>query len=448
MRLLPVFADDARAVASALDRMPPAELRKLPLAGVPIAIKDTTDVAGRRTTFGSRALRENISAGDAVVVERLRRAGAIIIGKTTTPEFGTSRFTESALFGITRNPRDLSRTPGGSSGGSAAAVVAGCVPLAEGTDAGGSVRIPAALCGCIGFKPSFGLIPMATYRGGVDLFWHHGPLARTVEDVALFVAVCAGPDDRDWLSLPMAFRKPRLGGHLKGWRVALSIDLGVFSVRDDVAQNTLEAARCLRDLGAHVTPVELGWTPELIELTDWEFAAFVASEYGELADAQGDLLSEKTHRLIRLGRGLTAMDLKHAQAARLRLWQGLARVFVDHDALICPTTARTAPPVDFDEAELDKRDATGRIVTLDMTVPFSVNGVCPALSIPSGVGSDGLPTALQIVGPRYADGRTLQLAGAYERATSALQANLRAPIPVSASCKSGVPQEVQSPCTK
>ena len=173
-----------------------------PLAGVPLAIKDLTPTAGRRTTLGSRAFEHNVPERSALIVERLEQAGAIMVGKTTTPEFAYSSFTDSPLWGITRNPWDLSRSPGGSSGGSGAAVAAGCVPLAEGSDMGGSIRIPASWSGVVGLKPTVGRIPLDFLPSQVDLIHHVGPLARTIDDARAFLRATAGPSDRDLISLP------------------------------------------------------------------------------------------------------------------------------------------------------------------------------------------------------------------------------------------------------
>ena len=203
-----------------------------PLHGVPIAIKDLTPTKGKRTTMGSYAFEHFVPEESALIVERLLGAGAIMVGKTTTPEFAYSSFTESPLWGVTRNPWDTDRTPGGSSGGSGAAVASGCVPLAEGTDMGGSVRIPAAWCGVVGLKPSYGRIPLDFLPTQFDTIHHFGPLARTVEDARLFLSVAEGPDERDIMSAVAAARPlgARSTDPVEGLRLALDVDLG--SLRD------------------------------------------------------------------------------------------------------------------------------------------------------------------------------------------------------------------------
>ena len=206
------------------------------LHGVPVAVKDTTPVAGHRTTFGSRAFEHFVPERDAYIVGALRRAGAVIIGQTTTPEFAHTLRTDSPLWGVTRNPHDTSRTPGGSSGGSGAAVASGCVPLAEGSDMGGSVRIPAAWCGVVGLKPGLGRIPMDVLPGLFDSISHHGPLARCADDARLFLAATQGPDDADIMSIPgpLDLAAP-LDADLTGMRLGLSVDLGCWAVDPEIA---------------------------------------------------------------------------------------------------------------------------------------------------------------------------------------------------------------------
>ena len=196
--------DDAMAAAEAAEAAVARGDELGPLHGVPVAVKDTTPVAGRRTTLGSFAFEHAVPDRDAYIVTALRRAGAIIVGQTTSPEFAHTLVTDSPLWGVTRNPHAIDRTPGGSSGGSAAAVASGCVPLAEGSDMGGSVRIPAAWSGIVGLKPSLGRIPMDVLPGLFDSISHHGPLARVADDARLFLAATQGPDDADIMSVPGA----------------------------------------------------------------------------------------------------------------------------------------------------------------------------------------------------------------------------------------------------
>ena len=226
-----VYPEEALERAHDAERAVQAGRELGPLHGVPIAIKDLTPTAGKRTTMGSYAYEDYIPEEDAAVVEKLVGAGAVMVGKTTTPEFAYSSFTESPLWGVTRNPWNLERTPGGSSGGSGAAVASGCVPLAEGSDMGGSVRIPASWSGIVGLKPSFGRIPLDFLPTQFDTIQHLGPLARTIDDARLFVAVAQGPDERDVLSLsPSLDLSKEIDPSAEGLRLALDVDLGHYAI--------------------------------------------------------------------------------------------------------------------------------------------------------------------------------------------------------------------------
>ncbi len=233
------------------------------LHGVPIAIKDLTPTAGKRTTFGSYAFEHHVPEHSALLVERLLGAGGIMVGKTATPEFAYSSFTDSPLWGVTRNPWNTERSPGGSSGGSGAAVASGCVPLAEGTDMGGSVRIPASWSGVVGLKPSFGRIPLDFLPTQFDTIHHFGPLARTVDDVRLFLQAGAGPSERD-IDEPAGARPLRPhAADRRGLRLALDVDLGCWAIDPDVEREVRAAAAALADAGAVVEEVDLGWTRAL-----------------------------------------------------------------------------------------------------------------------------------------------------------------------------------------
>lgn len=399
-----------------------------PLHGVPVAVKDTTPQAGRPTTCGSRTRAGWVPAEDAAVVAALRRAGAIVVATTTAPEFAFSAFTESPLWGVTRNPWDLARTPGGSSGGSAAAVAAGCVPLAEGTDMGGSVRIPAAWCGVVGLKPSLGRIPFTGYPWGFDLLAHHGPLARSVEDARLFLAATEGPDDRDPLSLPrLGLPQDPLPSWPAGRRLALSVDLGCWAVDPEVEAAVRGAAAALESAGAQVEEVAVGCTPRDLEVWGryWEvaFAAF----YGDLLEGHREELDEEVVVLIEAGLGCSAAEAKRLDRERTLLWERLAVVLAEHEALVCPTMAGPPPAA----ARADRLRAwqapppDGRCHDLAMTIPFNLAAPCPALSVPCGWHADGLPIGIQLVGRRFADEAVLGLGAALER----LLPEARRPLP-------------------
>jgi len=412
-----VYAEEALAAARAAEQAVMDVGPLGPLHGVPIAIKDFTPTKGKTTTRGSYAFEHWIPDRDALVVERLRAAGAIMVGKTTTPEFAYSSFTESPLWGITRNPWDPARTPGGSSGGSAAAVAAGCVPLAEGTDMGGSVRIPAAFCGLVGLKPSLGRIPMDILPSVFDSISHFGPLARTVADAALFFSVAQGPDDCDIQSLKPALDVPvPPPGKLKGRRLALSVDLGFYAVDPEIEANTRAAAEALRSAGAEVEEVELAWTREQGDAWTAYWGVYLAAAFEQVLPDYRERMDPHVVALIEAGQAMGAVPFKRIETIRTEQWLELARVFESFDAVLCPTMAQPAPPVEMSDADFQEEDEDGRFHGLDMTALFNNVSQCPALSVPSGFTNEGLPTGLQIVGHRFDDLTVLDIGAGLEAA--------------------------------
>ncbi|MHC4520580.1 MAG: amidase, partial [Planctomycetota bacterium] len=297
-----VYPEEALEHARAVENKVMAGGDPGPLGGIPIAIKDLTPTKGKRTTLGSYAYEHWVPEADAAIVEKLMAAGAIMVGKTTTPEFAHVGFTESALWGITRNPWDPARTPGGSSGGSAAAVASGCVPLAEGTDMGGSVRIPAAECGVLGLKPSLGRIPMDILPSVFDNISHFGSLARSVDDTALFLAVTQGPDERDIQSngTPLDLADP-IQPDVRGRRLALSVDLGFYAVHPEIEANTWAAVDALREHGAEVEEVVLDWSEELDQAWSKMWAVFMAAYFGHNLERWRDKMDPKVVELMDAG---------------------------------------------------------------------------------------------------------------------------------------------------
>ncbi len=411
-----VYAEEALAAARAAEQAVMAGATLGPLHGVPIALKDFTKTKGKRTTQGSKVFEHWVPDEDAVVVERLLAAGAILVGKTTTPEFAYSGFTESPLWGTTRNPWKPSQTPGGSSGGSAVAVATGCVPLAEGSDAGGSIRLPAAWCGVVGMKPSLGRIPFDVLESHYCDIFHFGPLARSVEDAALFLNAAQGPDDRDIASLPPLppIALP-LDGNLKGLRLGLSPDLGYFAVDPAILANLEASAEALRQQGAVVETVKVPWTRAITDAMYDYWRALFAASFGKHLPQFRDAMDPLVVRLIDEGRQLSAERVMQIGILRTQMWQAIAPLFARYDALLCPTTTVTAPEVGLDEVACDWVDAQGLSHTLDMTIPFNMISRCPALQVPSGMAA-GLPTGLQIVGRRYDDATALRIGWALEQA--------------------------------
>lgn len=386
-----------------------------PLHGVPIAIKDFTPTKGKRTTRGSYAYEDWVPDADPVIVRRLLGAGAVLVGKTTTPEFAFSSFTRSPLWGHTVNPWDPSRSAGGSSGGSAVAVATGCVALAEGTDMGGSVRIPAAFCGVVGLKPSLGRIPMDIVNTVFDTISHFGPLARTIDDAALFLRVAEGPDEADIMSqrAPVPLPDP-LTGDVRGLRLAVSEDLGFYAVDAEVAANFRAACDALADAGAVLETVDLAWTREMVDAWFDIWGVYIAAAVADKLPEHRDRMDPEVLALIDAGMGMSAVAYRRTEEIRTRQWHALAPILAAHDALLCPTMALPPPDRNASESTFDRVDDSGRLHGLDMTCLFNMVGQCPALSVPSGLTANGLPTAMQIVGRRFDDPTVLRIGKAVE----------------------------------
>ena len=410
-----VTAEAARAEAR---RAEDAVMRGAPLGrlhGVPFSVKDTLDTAGVRTTMGAMRFANRVPTEDAHVVARLRAAGGILVGKTTTPEMAHKGVTESALFGVTRNPWAPDYTCGGSSGGAGVAAATGMGPLAVGTDEGGSIRIPASYCGVVGLKPTFGLIARVPV-GVAEVLTHHGPLCRTVEDAALFLTATAGRDDRDAWSLPLeptdyTRELVRPPGHL---RVAWSPRLGYAAVDPEVLHVTSAVVRGFAGLG---------WTVEEAD-PGFEDPADVADAFRHpgLAAAIGDELERERARmdptlvaLVESGRRMTAVQVARAAVRRHELWAQLDRFFADYDVLATPAVAVLPFPV----GQAPPREVDGRPVGprgwIAFTYPFNVAGL-PAIVVPAGWTAAGLPVGLQLVGRRLDDARLLGAAAAFEAA--------------------------------
>ncbi|MGE5543982.1 MAG: amidase, partial [Bacillota bacterium] len=318
-----------------------------PLHGVPIAIKDLTSTAGIRTTYGSLVFKDYVPQKDAICVQRIKKAGAIILGKTNTPEFGHKGTTDNLLFGTTRNPWNLELTSGGSSGGSAAAVAAGLVPFAEGSDGGGSIRIPASFCGVYGFKPTYGQIPYDGYPH--NMFWsqapflHFGPIARTVEDAALLFSIMNGYHPRDPYSLPDTAEDylSEIKKDVKTLRVAYSPDLGFYQVDPRVRQTIEKAVKRLQSLGVQVDliTVDLGSKKAFEEAFEIMWYVQIASAYAPLLAEKRELFSKAIVSMLEAGKSINALDYKKTELVRTDIWYRLQKIFDNYDLLLCPTLA-------------------------------------------------------------------------------------------------------------
>ena len=412
-----VWDEEAR---NAAQRSATAVTKDRPLGvlhGVPIALKDTTPTAGHTTTLGSYSHQHWVPEHDGAITSALERAGAIIVGKTTTPEFAHSLVTESPLWGVTRNPWNADLTTGGSSGGSGAAVASGCVPLAEGSDMGGSVRIPAAWCGVVGLKPGLGRIPMDVLPGLFDTISHHGPIARCVDDARLFLAATQGPDESDVLSVttPLDLTEP-LDSRVGATRIGVSIDLDDWAVAPDVAAAVRAAADALADAGAEVVEVSPGFTGA--EERDWNklWQVFMAAYYGHLVPEFGDRMDPAVLDLIQQGQAMTAVDYKRLEFTRTDLWRRMRPILEENDALLCPTMATGPIPASLADWAPDHRD-DGRNNDPDMTAVWNLISPCPALSVPCGLDDAGMPVGAQLIGRRWQEDSLLRIGAAIEATT-------------------------------
>lgn len=331
-----IFSEQALAEATTLDRRIADGGAVGPLAGVPVAIKDFTPSLGHSATRGSWAVSDMPSTFDPVVVRRLKAAGAIIVGRTTTPEFAYSSFTKSPRWGITRNPWHPSLTAGGSSGGAAVAVATGCVPLAEGTDMGGSVRIPAALCGVVGLKPSLGRIPMDILPGCFDDMSHFGPLAGNLRDTLLFLAVTQGPDDADILSQTVPAKMPDRPADLRGKRFALSMDLGYYAIEEGVRAAVQAAVDALQDAGARIVPVTLPWTRRVNDLWTGIWGVTLAAAWGDRLATCRDEMHPHLVALIEAAMPMDAISFKRLETERSTLWRD--RLLAIYETVKAPST--------------------------------------------------------------------------------------------------------------
>ncbi|MCX8172860.1 MAG: amidase [Archaeoglobaceae archaeon] len=389
------------------------EAKDKPLAGLPIAVKDNTDTKGIRTTYGSKLLENYIPTEDAVFVERLKKAGAVVIGKTNMPEFGLIAYTDNLLFGPTRNPWNLKKTVGGSSGGSAAAVIAGMVPVATGNDGGGSIRIPASFCSVYGLKPTNGRIPLypsvPVFVGLVS----EGFLTNFVEDTAFLLDFVKGHDPRDMNSLPddgISYFKS-LEEPIDNIRVAFSADLGYARVEPEVEEIVRKSAFKLEKFG-EVEEVKLS-LPSL----ERELTIKVALEFVSLISDHIENWRKVAYPpflgFLTIAESFTYKDYIKIEERKMELWKAMHKLFEKYDFLITPTTA--VKP--FDLGKLNPEEIAGEQTTtigwMPFTYPFNFTGL-PAASIPAGFSDDGLPIGMQIVGRRFDDLGVLRISKAFQ----------------------------------
>ena len=418
-----VAEEQAKSAAAEAERAIDNDDELGPLHGVPVAIKDLISTEGIRTTFGSRMYEDFVPDRDSIVVERIKDAGGIILGKTNVPEFGYQGITENPIYGETRNPWDTDRTPGGSSGGSGAAVATGMVPLALGSDGGGSVRIPSSFCGLYGLKGSFGRVPVFPEHRDPDMpggnGWesveHIGPMTRTVEDSALLMDVMSGPHHMDRHSLPADgtnFASTASNPNVSGLRIAYSQDWGYAAVDSRVREMTAEAVETFETLGCTVEEADPGFD-DPVEA----FTATVANDTDlaglRAAQERGDLSEDVLIDIIETE--WSAEDFTEAKKERQALNLSLRRFMSDYDLVVTPTLA--VPP--FDVESPGPTEIEGREVPLfhwlSFTFPINMTGH-PAATVPAGWTDDGLPIGLQIIGPHLDDETVVEASAAYEAA--------------------------------
>ena len=386
-----------------------------PLHGVPVSIKDLALVKGVPAKFGSFVFEKRVGEVDAPYVRRLKEAGAILTGKTTTPEFGWKALGDSPLTGITRNPWNLGMTSGGSSAGAAAAAAAGLGPLHQGSDGAGSIRVPSAFCGIYGFKPTFGRVPMWPISN-TDSASHTGPMTRTVADAALMLAVMAGPDDWDRQSLDAspADYVGRLREGVKGLRVGWSLDLGGLRVDPEVGQVAKRAAEAFAELGCAVEDVKVSW-PDTREMIHLMWNSHYAGNYGSVLKEFRSRMDPGLVAAIEDGRRYTAEAYVEMRGRKNGYCDAVRALFDTYDLLLTPTVSVTAfevgrlNPAHFPQHVWDWFPWAG------FSYPFNFTGQ-PAATVPAGFTPSGMPVGLQIVGRRLADLQVLQASAAFEQA--------------------------------
>jgi aspartyl-tRNA(Asn)/glutamyl-tRNA(Gln) amidotransferase subunit A len=406
-----VAAEVAREQARAADEARRRGTVLGPLHGLPVALKDNIDTAGLRTTVGSSFFAEHVPDADAEVAARLRRAGAVVLGKLSLHEFAYGATNDNAHYGPARNPWDPTRIPGGSSGGSGAAVAAGLCAAALGTDTGGSVRIPAALNGVSALRPSSGRVSI---RGVFPITWTFdtvGPLARSVPDLAVFLEVLAGydPDDPRSVDTPAGGYEDAAGAGLAGLRIGLPTAFYFDEVDDDIVRLVRAAAETLAAAGAELVELDLPGADEAVESTTGMIRTEAFAIHERRLREEPDRFGDDVRRRLELGAAITGAAYA-AHRERARSWRrAVDRAFEQVDLILSPSTGTTAPPIGSEMIE-----TTQRLVRL--TYGWSLAGL-PALSVPCGLSDAGLPVGLQLAARRFGEATLVRAGAAYQRET-------------------------------
>jgi Asp-tRNA(Asn)/Glu-tRNA(Gln) amidotransferase A subunit family amidase len=395
------------------------------LHGVPVSIKDETETKGIRTTFGCKIFENNIARNDEAVVKRLRDAGVVILGKTNTPAFGYKGETDNLIFNTTKNPWNLEKTPGGSSGGAASAVVSGLGPIGIGSDGGGSIRLPSSFCGIFGLKSTFGRVPQDVMKVGgyLGTLTHKGPLVRYVKDAALVLDIITGLDDSDRYSVP----KPnysyleRLYERPKKLKIGYSLDLGFVKALDpEIEESVLDGIQKFEEFDWSIEKIRIRLKdPESTFMTIWKSG--IAYLMGPYLEKGKDKLDSDLVDMIYTGLNYSTNEIKIAEVQREMVYEEICKIFKKCDILITPTVACSA--FDLGKSKINPKTMKTEIIIngknmtevgwVPFTYPFNMSGH-PAASIPCGWSSEGLPIGMQIVGKRFDELLVLQVSQAFE----------------------------------
>jgi len=410
----------------ALDQAKAAEAKYMksdgrlrPLEGLPVAIKDEAFIKGERVTFGSLIYKDFVADETNPSIGRILRAGGIMHARSAAPEFSCAPYTHSRLWGITRTPWNLAYSCGGSSGGSGAGLAAGTTPIASGSDIGGSIRIPASMCGVVGFKPSYGRNP-DTPPFNLDQYCHIGPMARTVADCALLQNVMCGPHPDDIATLRPKLRIPAALGDIRGWRIALCVNPAQFDIEPDVAKNTLAAAELFRAAGATVEEVDLGWTrDDVVFASNAHFGTIFGPQVLRYAKKHRKIMTDYALDFAEWSKTARKEDFLKGLEIETAMYKPLGALFETYRILLCPTLPLPATKAGESYVKRKLRINGKPQATIGhwlMTICFNIMSRCPVMSMPSGLAANGVPTGLSIVGRTYDDVSVFRAAAAFEHA--------------------------------
>ncbi|MBA7661991.1 Acylamidase [subsurface metagenome] len=407
--------DLAREMAKKADEAVKKGEKLSPLHGIPTSIKDLNLTRGIRTTFGSKIYEDYIPDEDGLCVARLKKAGIVILGKTNTPEFGYAGVTDNKIFGPTKNPWNLKRTPGGSSGGAAAAVASGISPLALGGDGGGSIRHPATFCGIYGIKPQYGRVPDYPKTGVSFYFTQRGPLVRYVEDAALMLDILKGPHEQDRTSLPKQdvsyFEK--INEKPDKLKVGYTLNLGYAKIIDsEVEKSVKDSVQKFEKLGWSIEPMNLKIRSPFLAFTTLYTASY-AYNYKSYLKEWRDKMDPDFLKLIDAGMTYSGLNIMKAMDKRIKFYEKISELFRKYDILITPTVAIPAFELGMMFPPEINGEAVGPTSWMPFTFPFNMTGN-PAATIPCGWSKDGLPIGMQIVGPKFDELTVLQVSKAFE----------------------------------